>query len=535
MDFAATSRPYARRVDSVSIQEREILRIVASLENGQLPKPMEVAINQVLIWAQKRNGVKFPEEAWQGNSFDCLSGGRTIHCVRLRSDEADLWAARCDDPDKDVPGRVWTTEVTIGSDPISSPKLSVRLLVSSREPKLHISPHVPGFLHKISNMMNLKNGSFFANAEIWTPTSLGDIEVFVAALESPDRLPIVVISGDERHTSNVSLQFDGKKLARAMLGLAHVVFLPSDFTYYLTDMIGRSRSVFHGAIRIYKPGFTIDSDQFEHPLFLGDRVLADPDAVLTEISIFLAADSVKRTRLERQVVSFGAVRSAALLVERESRFAEGASDAERFDQELRRADALDFQLKSAIEQVNQAMDLAQSEEERARSAEAQLHSMRVRIRSLELKLLSKNINPDSDLLYPDVWTGFADWCEEKFVGRLSLAPSARRGVRSPQFGDVSLVARCIHWLASQARDRFINGGGSIANFSIESGVENAPCGGDEFEFYFQGRKLSAAWHIKTGGNTRDPEKCLRIYYAFDDVSSQIVIADMPAHRHTDAS
>ncbi len=70
---------------------------------------------------------------------------------------------------------------------------------------------------------------------------------------------------------------------------------------------------------------------------------------------------------------------------------------------------------------------------------------------------------------------------------------------------------------------------------IEEGIRNAPCGNDEFEVTWEGRTHSVDWHVKTGGNTRDPARCLRIYYFWEPSSKVIVIADMPAHRRTGAS
>jgi hypothetical protein len=108
-------------------------------------------------------------------------------------------------------------------------------------------------------------------------------------------------------------------------------------------------------------------------------------------------------------------------------------------------------------------------------------------------------------------------------------------MKKAEFEDVKLAARCLLWLARDCRDRRMKGGGSLANVSIEPGIENAPCGEDTFKFDFQGRRLEADWHIKNGGNTREPRRCLRIYYAWDEVTQQIVVAEMPAHRRTGAS
>lgn len=81
----------------------------------------------------------------------------------------------------------------------------------------------------------------------------------------------------------------------------------------------------------------------------------------------------------------------------------------------------------------------------------------------------------------------------------------------------------------------MNGGGSVAEEAILEGIRNASCGGDAYTFTFDERKLTADWHVKAGGNTYDPSRCLRIYYCWDDRTKLIVISDMPAHRTTNAS
>lgn len=75
----------------------------------------------------------------------------------------------------------------------------------------------------------------------------------------------------------------------------------------------------------------------------------------------------------------------------------------------------------------------------------------------------------------------------------------------------------------------------MSNVTIMDGIQNASCGADTYDFDWNGRRFSADWHIKNGGNTRDPIRCLRIYYCFDTQTQQIVVADMPAHRRTGAT
>jgi hypothetical protein len=70
---------------------------------------------------------------------------------------------------------------------------------------------------------------------------------------------------------------------------------------------------------------------------------------------------------------------------------------------------------------------------------------------------------------------------------------------------------------------------------LEQGIRNSPSGADEFGVWWQGQQHTADWHIKNGGNTRDPRRCLRIYYFWDATTQQVVIADMPAQRTTGAT
>ncbi len=109
-------------------------------------------------------------------------------------------------------------------------------------------------------------------------------------------------------------------------------------------------------------------------------------------------------------------------------------------------------------------------------------------------------------------------------------------MRNPEFDNLELAARCLLWLGNEYRDRRLEGGeGTLKDHVIEAGVRNAPSGADEFRVSWQGQSHTADWHIKNGGNTRDPRRCLRIYYFWDANTQQVVIAQMPAHRRTSAT
>lgn len=519
-----------------AIREREVLRITAHIGASNSQAALERARREVLAWAQRRCGGNLPKRAWEGEKFDYISAGRTTLGVRLTHEAVDLWALRGDDPDKTVPGRIWTTEVAIGWHRGKTPHFSLRLLVASPEEDPAFAPAVPGLIRQIAKECGLAVGGFAITDAPLRIQSDNDVEELIALIEAPARrLPVIVAAGDERAANPDAPQINADELARVMTGLAHVAIVPARFTYALSDAFGKQRSCYHGAVRAYRPGFDSSADPYDHPLVLGEQVRRDPAATLAELRGFAARESLRRVRLGTDVLAFAAVRSAALQIEQEVKAPSRTSAADRLDDALARVKALEAELEESQGEAEQNAELAHAEEERAKLAETQLYYSRERIRQLEAQLARRGHDPDTEVSVPESWDEFAEWCDQQLIGRLVLAPAARKGIKKPDFEDVALAARCLLWLSSDCRDRRMNGGGSLANVPIEQAIENAPCGADTFRFDFQGRRLDADWHIKNGGNTREPRRCLRIYYAWDESTQQIVVADMPAHRRTGAT
>jgi hypothetical protein len=400
---------------------------------------------------------------------------------------------------------------------------------------LVIEPAVPGLVRQIADQCGLRDGDIqIRDGAHWASTSQ-HVDTLVEWLMSDSRrLPIIVATGDERADEPNKPRFDLDALASALVGLAHVVWLPAELTFGLGDALGKSLSVFHGGLRLYQPGLTILDDPRDHRLVLGNVVAREPQTIVAEIRRGIARESLRRTRLGHDVLTFAAVRSAASQKLTKNQAIESAADSEQLNAAMVQIEAMSQQVSELQAQADQALQLSEEESDRAEASERQLQSSLARIELLEHALSAAGAQPEASA-DPTSWDEFAEWCDTEFAGKLSLSPSARRGIRKAQFQDVSEAAKCAKWLATDARTRFLQGGGTLANIPVFEGVTNAPCGSDEYTFDFQGRRLSATWHIKNGGNTRQPERCLRIYYAFDEQTRQIIVSDMPAHRRTDAS
>jgi hypothetical protein len=56
--------------------------------------------------------------------------------------------------------------------------------------------------------------------------------------------------------------------------------------------------------------------------------------------------------------------------------------------------------------------------------------------------------------------------------------------------------------------------------------------GDEFLVNWDGSKRLLDWHLKNGGNTRDPRRCFRLYYFWSEDKQIVVVGSLPAHLTT---
>ena len=520
-------------------REREILRVSASMTGDDASIASAAARHEVLAWMQKRAVGLLPKEAWDHKSFEHLAGGRTSMGVRIKADDMDLWAIRTDDPDKHIPGRVWTTEVTVGFLRSESARLSLRLLISTTENELEIEPATPGCIQQISNACALLSDGVNLNIAPWEVDSASHVGRLINLLASKNRmLPVIVASGVQGGAHAGQPLIDTEELARTTLGLAHVVVLPARHTYALTDQFGKMRSVFNGAVRVYMPGFDTDAYPYDHRLFLSHSL--STEAGMAQCSGFLrrlaASESLKYTRLGHDVLSFSTVRSARLKLDQRGQSAEGQSKERQLESATKRIEALEQEIHDVEELLILTDDSYRAAEERAKNSEREAYISAHRIQQLISQLKDRGDAPDESVQLPAAWEEFSDWCDEQLIGRLVLASAARAGVKAPKFEDVDKAARCVLWLANEARDHRIAGGqGKFQDQIVLDGFRNSHCGNDAFDFEFRGERHIADWHVKNGGNTRDPRRCLRIYYAWEPNTQQIIVAGMPAHRRTGAS
>jgi hypothetical protein len=523
-----------------AVREREILRVSGDLGGDNLQFAVESACKEVLRWAQKKAVAAFPDAAWQFQSFEQIASGRSRVAVSLEERDQTIWTIRVEDPDRETAGRIWTTEVSVIRNHKEA-HFAVRQIVGSPESNLdEVEPHVPGIVRQLIKNPGLYSGIFQLTDKPAYISSESYADLLLRALLEPTRtLPIIVLTVPSSASDDNKPLIDEKILAQSCAGLAIVVVLPSRFTWKLTDRFGKRLSVFEGAIRIYQKGFTEDANPFGgHDLILPERLRGDGgiSATLKQLRWSLARASVTRLVLGTDIHAFASYRLKNLDQQQRALTQTGATEAEQLETAQKRIETLEAQNREAEEFIQQFSDLHGQAEERAEAAESQLRAAGYRIQQLIDQIKERGEVPDANIILPQAWEEFADWCDTNLAGRVALSPRARRALRDTVFEDIALAARCLLWLANEFyAAKTSESDGSLRDRLIEPGITNAHCGSDSFEMEWQGKRYNVEWHIKNGGNTRDPARCLRIYYFWDDGIQQAVIAFMPEHLRTDAS
>lgn len=515
-------------------REHQVLHIAAEMPTND--GAIERARTEILKWAQKRSGGLLPQEAMAGRSFESLTAGRNSSAVEVDLPEIHAWALRQEDPDKNVAGRIWTSEAILWRTQDSAPRFAARLIVGSGEAELDIAPATPGYIRQLIDNVGLFSSGRPLPYRPWYIGTEEAQHALVDLLTAKDRrLPVVLVSVLDR--ANPELTVDLEKLSAGLSGLAYVAAILPETSWALTERFGKQLSVFDRAIRIYMPGFDDDADQFGHPLWLGARLQTKSSAALVDrqIRARIARHSTHAIRLGVDILPFAQLRSIARKADQDRLASIGASDSDKLLAAENRIAAITKELNEAKDMEQYALQEERDAQIRAEESEIRERNATAQIKVLLQRFSEAGIKDHDSLILPAEWSEFEDWCEVALVGRVVLTGAAKRGCKKALYTDVEQVARCLLWLANECPKRFLEGGGSLRDETIEDGIRNAPCGKDEFTFNWQGQRLSANWHVKTGGNTRSPENCLRVYYAWDERTQQIVVADMPAHRRSGAT
>jgi regulator of replication initiation timing len=339
-----------------------------------------------------------------------------------------------------------------------------------------------------------------------------------------------------------------ERLAKQCLGMAHVVTMPWELGYKWTELVGKEWSVFLGAVRTYRPGLDFETDTpFDHPRALPDRILGfvygnrkSEDG----FEDFLIDQSREHAATHAPdwapCLSFADARTRR--AEQSRRAATDESDWKAlYEEEIESLREKIKQVEAEAEGYNNESMVAMRERNQAISENNQL---RRHLDGLRAALEAKNEEPvDASITLPESYEDLPDWVDAHLTGRVVLHSRARRSLKNPEFQDVEQVSRALLLLANEYRNMKLGVGGGkgacdekLAALGLRlDGSISKEAAGEFGDTYFvrwpfeSSQKRFIDLHLRSGGNTRDPERCLAIYFFWDDETRQVVVCSLPGH------
>lgn len=545
--MAEQLRPLQSRLRKRSAAVETVSQVSLHLVGTPMAKEFEQARQIALEWLAERAGRPLPKEAWAGRSFELEEIGSQRVAAESLDREKRYWAARIDDADGGVPRRSWVTEIGIGeADGVIV--LGARLNCVTRGADEPYDRTVPKFVRRIVQSCSATLDARRLTLDPWCVDSQEEVEALLALLESSARKSdVIVFSFPGDRDEDAGTEARAREFYRKVMGTAHVCMLTSSATYRLSDLVGKPFSVFQGAIRTYRPGFDfVQGDPRAHPLAFAHRIAAWPEGGIEGYLRFLADQTIARSVSVRdrdgEVPGFSTVRQVVA----QRRLAKARREQESDAALLKLAEEEIAALKSSLDQQREEYEglLETAESERAEAltresaASAQVNALRRRVESLERRLASTSEANAEQI--PDSLDDFEMWCEQALTGFVDVHTRAFQGIKKSVFSDVPLIYKSLLLL----RDHYVpmrrDGGLELKTAFDEAcrklGLEESatfsgPGWGEQGDEYFvkrYGQRRLLERHLKNGGS-RDPRRCLRVYFYWDDQEEQVVVGWLPSH------
>lgn len=337
-------------------------------------------------------------------------------------------------------------------------------------------------------------------------------------------LPIVAVS-EEFHGALLHPDLCDR-MSGDLAGIATVLHLSEEASWYMTKRRGKEWSCYGGAVRLYWPGTVLGSDAYKHPLW-------SPWKLMQDVNHTEEASRRLRAQLRRMIFSqavffitepelFGDIRLAARQEER-SKLLKEASGVDEY--------------RELLEEADRQLGIVETERDGLRKQvedlESQLEQFKVvaEYRATQEDELAPNIEqipstPEDALLI----------AAEKFKNELLFGSDAYDEVSrlAPNAGPPEKILKHLEALAGLTMALREGGslGGTRMKWLQSKGVE-ASIESDTIESSKK-EQQARTWDDTMGGtryfnehtkpsNQTSPDRCVRIYYKYDDDSQKTII------------
>lgn len=534
-------------------------QIAAILDDTQIAD-IEQRFNKarvlVLKWMNERHkrelGYDLPLSAWGGEGFEVDKPGQLYAGMDLA--DLALWTCRLEHQDNKVAARTWTVDLTLQRKGTSVILLE-RTLCTSPSDCGELAPlTVPRIIRDLAGQVGLKDALQISDNS-WSLRDSNDLELLQLALEDSQRtLPVVILTQTEprgRDQAGSYFPLDPSKMASSLFGLAHVVAMPHQLGFEWTNRIGKSWSVFNGAVRTYRPRLDFSKDDpYRHPLVrLNDIVLWEYEGVLApqKVSGGDAFQLLLREKLFHEVASrpfrhdetpfYPYAKMQAL-----STKAADGNTASLLEALTLERDELKKQVEEERGEKNSVWDELAKQEEAVQALEKERHKLRAQLESFRAGL-GKEVR--TNIPIPRSLEALDEW-QANVGGQLVLTSKAVRHAAKSDFRDPKLVYESLLLLAIEYRQMRIVGGDEL-RLAYENGLKSLKLTesrsisearkGEQGEEYYvnhplnPSRRIFLEDHLRKG-NDRDQRNTLRIYFTWDHQEQLVVVGWLPSHLDT---
>jgi len=515
---------------------------------GNMAATFAQVIDLILPFVAKSMYAKLPPEAEEHRGFEIAKEGRLCECVAVP--ERMLWAIRLKFPRKD--NTLWYYDISLVRE-------GAQLLFGIRI-DTSFGADVKALQENLQLVDTLLDSGLLSQnrpiaENLWLVNTPEDVREFVALIAAPRRtLPVIAVSAVNRSAWKFTpdppgYMVNADYLANRVKGYAIVAQIGFQAAFALTNSIGKSWSVYDGAVRTYFPKVDFDNGSpAHHPCNFKDKIwfwtYGDErgERAFTSFLIDTAHKVASTSRNDWSELYF--VPDARILAaELEmAHLAHLANAPEREVAMQNHIEALRKKLQTAEEEntdwlteLENATAVADYYKQENAALRLQLDALRAHLRR------QSGESPDAEIPIPDNYKVMGEWVKEHLAGRLILHPRAERAATKAVYTEVGMVYRALLILANEYRDSRMGVGTdeafrqALAKCGMDcSGSIDVTRAGEEGEAYFvrypigSSQKVFLQYHI-TRGKQREDRYCMRIYFFWDEDTSQVVVGWLPSH------
>ncbi len=455
--------------------------------------------------------------SWEAPSNHTLDGGRILRWAPFRDEGSALADIVVHAPDPLDRALQWSTHVTYVCTTNASGavqrQVNIRVGTEGGAPNGAPPPvRPPRLLSELDAAFTLVSNDGPLQ-RIPTQLEAGTLDAFVRfVLCDPARtMPVLLLT----ELPDGGFVLPPEQFASEMFGLGLCFQLRHSDTFALSDAVGgHARSVFLGSARAYLPGFTLESDPFQHPLVLA-RALALPGERRRLVQR-LAEVSVARPFSDPAVAD-------VLRDKRAAAYSKRPDSAEALAAAESGVEMDKTQMISLVRQLEEAVRAAEGELARTRERLVEsrqlLEHERSVARSLRTTLAALKerqpiSKPASDA--PQSVLEAVERAQAMYSDALRILPSALSSARESEFPDPDTAWSYLKALGEVGRrrqDRALSRplGEVFADLGVDySPGPNDPTRKTPYIFRDGDREVEAADQLRKGSN---PVTCLRIYFA----------------------